>query len=209
MNGAERGPGRPRDPAAERAILDAAFELVARHGVAAVTMSAIIERAGTSSATVYRRWPTKLDLLAAAIAARQPAIADTDTGDLDSDIEVFLRTLTEKMCLRPDDLGDALVADLHRQPALSSAIADTMIAPRLDAVKAILERARNRGEIGEVSPARAYSLLIGSLQHLVQVADETPDEDFIGAAVEGAIAALRAYADPRRTAGGVLDVRTR
>ncbi|WP_169331478.1 TetR/AcrR family transcriptional regulator [Gordonia soli] len=185
--------GRPRDPSADRAILDAAFDLISAHGYAKVTVSAIIARAGTSSATVYRRWPTKLDLVAAAIASRRAEIDDIDTGRMDSDVASFVERLTEVMCLRPADLGDALVAELRREPGLSAAVADTMVAPRLRVIAAILDRARARGEIGEIPVDVAYSLVVGQLQSLTQVSDRALDDSYVSAAIVGATAALRAY----------------
>ena len=38
-----------------------------------------------SSATLYRRWPTKHDLVAAAVASLHPAIV-IDTGSLEGDV---------------------------------------------------------------------------------------------------------------------------
>ncbi|MGC4932105.1 TetR/AcrR family transcriptional regulator [Gordonia sp. DT30] len=201
--------GRPRDPVTERAILDAAFELVVQQGFSSVTMAAIIDRAGTSSATVYRRWPTKLDLVAAAIASRRSVVDDVDTGGLESDIESFLHRLAERMCLRPEDLGDALINDLRGEPGLTAAIAETMVAPRLQVIEAILMRARRRGELAVAPPsAAAYSLVVGPLVHLVQVAGDRPSAEFVTATVAGALAALRGYPVSAASGGPSTGVRS-
>src|SRR5207302_72649 len=56
-------PGRPRSPEADRAIRDATVELLTRDGYANLTMSGVAAAAGVSTATLYRRWRSKLELL--------------------------------------------------------------------------------------------------------------------------------------------------
>jgi AcrR family transcriptional regulator len=51
--------GRPRSEKSKAAILAAAGELLLEHGLDAVSMDVIAERAGVSKATIYRWWPTK------------------------------------------------------------------------------------------------------------------------------------------------------
>lgn len=61
-------PGRPRDPHADEAILAAARDLLAEGGLANLTVEGTAQRAGVAKTTVYRRYPTKLDLAVAAVA---------------------------------------------------------------------------------------------------------------------------------------------
>lgn len=55
--------GRPRDPAADRAILDAARDLLARKGFTGTSMDEIARRAGVGKDTLYRRWKSKEELV--------------------------------------------------------------------------------------------------------------------------------------------------
>ena len=64
--GEERRRGRPRSEEAKRAILRAAFDLLVEQGLAATSMDSVAERAGVSKATIYRRYPSKADLVIAA-----------------------------------------------------------------------------------------------------------------------------------------------
>src|SRR5690625_2117431 len=60
--------GRPRSEAVSRSILEATLDLIAEHGaVADVSVEAVAERSGVSKATIYRRWPSKGALVAAAV----------------------------------------------------------------------------------------------------------------------------------------------
>ena len=62
-------PGRPRDPQADAAILRAARDLMSEGGLANLTVEGTAQRAGVAKTTVYRRYPTKLALAVAAVAA--------------------------------------------------------------------------------------------------------------------------------------------
>lgn len=89
-----RGRGRPRDPAVDEAILDAALQLFIEDGPEKATIEAIAARAGVTRPTVYRRWKDRDALLVAAIArvrekAERPLAAGT------SSLEDVLAWMTE------------------------------------------------------------------------------------------------------------------
>jgi AcrR family transcriptional regulator len=69
MTGKRASPGRPRDPLADSAILGAALELFIERGIDGVSFEEIARRAGVTRPTIYRRWPTKEQILARAIEA--------------------------------------------------------------------------------------------------------------------------------------------
>lgn len=59
--------GPHRDPAVDRAVLEAARSLLVERGYAATSIDAIATRAGVSRPAIYRRWPSKAHLIAKAI----------------------------------------------------------------------------------------------------------------------------------------------
>ena len=61
--------GRPRDERADRAILSAALELMAEHGVDGLRTDDVADRARVGKATIYRRYRSKEELVAAAVGA--------------------------------------------------------------------------------------------------------------------------------------------
>lgn len=83
---APRPVGRPRSASADRAILEAAVTLLAELGVNGVTMSAVVERSGVARATVYRRYPTREALIAAALTRVKGREPFPLSGDLRTDI---------------------------------------------------------------------------------------------------------------------------
>ena len=103
----KRGQGRPRDARVDARVLDATLELLADRGLGALTMEAVAQRAGVSKATIYRRWPSRDHLVAAAFASISEPIAIPDTGNVRDDLmamvtglqERALRSLRRRCCL--------------------------------------------------------------------------------------------------------------
>lgn len=87
------GPGRPRDPGADVAIIRAAIDLLVERGVEQTSMERIAARAGVAKVTVYRRWKSKEDLLAEAIEAMReeiPTVVSQDGASLGQAVEELL-----------------------------------------------------------------------------------------------------------------------
>src|SRR3954453_6438752 len=81
-----RPPGRPRSAEADRAILQAALELLAEDGYRALTMERVRERSGVGKATIYRRYASKAELARTAIAPLNYDLpVPEDTGSLEGD----------------------------------------------------------------------------------------------------------------------------
>jgi len=62
-----RPPGRPRNVAADREIVAATLRLLSREGYDGTSIEAVAAEAGVTRATVYRRYPTKADMVTAAV----------------------------------------------------------------------------------------------------------------------------------------------
>lgn len=145
----EAGPQRRRRGAAlEGALLDAAWAELVATGYEAMTYDAVAERASTSRAVLYRRWPSKRDLAAAAVARVLASIPfDTpDTGSLRDDVVALLHAANDtrariavQLAVRLDGSGD---------DALTLADLRTTVAERSNTrMLTILRRAAERGEI--------------------------------------------------------------
>src|SRR2546425_10207315 len=62
--------GRPRSAEADAAIRQATVDLLVAEGYANLTMSGVAARAGVSTATLYRRWSSKVELGVGVLTAR-------------------------------------------------------------------------------------------------------------------------------------------
>ena len=58
-----RGPGRPRDPSVEVIVRAAVRDSLIEDGFDATTIPAVARRAGIGAPTIYRRWPTQIELI--------------------------------------------------------------------------------------------------------------------------------------------------
>ena len=73
----KRKRGRPRDPGADRRILEAARLVAAELGISGASMSAIADRSGVGKPTIYLRWANRADLMVAAVAdLRAPVVPE-------------------------------------------------------------------------------------------------------------------------------------
>lgn len=172
---------RRRGAELENALLDAAWDELVERGYDAFTIESVAERASTSRAVVYRRWPSKPDLVMAAVAhsgQREPATALPDTGTLRDDMVELLasanRTRAPFGIIATARLG-AYYAETGRSFAQ---LRDTFLAGRPSTVDLLLDRAVARGE---VDPARLVprvrSVAFDLYRHeLLMTLQPVPDE---------------------------------
>jgi AcrR family transcriptional regulator len=185
-------PGRHRSEAVDEAILHATLELLGEHGYAGLTMAAVIERSGVSSATLYRRWTTKQDLVTAAVATLIPAPVNVDTGSLEGDIAAFARGIAQSANRPNESVAEALRLEKGRDPELAASLRERFLRPRLETLKAVFERAKERGEIDTVPPIEwTLSLITGPLYHRRYHLHEPLTPAFVKQTVAWAVRALR------------------
>lgn len=103
--------GRRRGPELERAILDAALEQLSTIGWNALTMEGVAAGAHTGKAALYRRWPSKADLVTDALRTGLPALGEiADRGSIREDLYALCVRMRDVMHSRA---GQALRALLH------------------------------------------------------------------------------------------------
>jgi AcrR family transcriptional regulator len=123
--------GRPRDPSRDEAILAATLDLLGEVGFEHVTVRAIAQRAGAGLATIYRRWPTKEDLVVDAVG-RLPHFAPPSAGADPVEALVGLLTGILELLQGPRrGLIPNLVGQLPHNPALAEALRNRLVRPRL------------------------------------------------------------------------------
>jgi AcrR family transcriptional regulator len=83
--------GRPRDARIDSAVLEATRELLATDGFPATTVQSVARRAGVGASAIYRRWPSRFELIAAAISLDLDRLEVQPTGDLRADVRAFVQ----------------------------------------------------------------------------------------------------------------------
>jgi AcrR family transcriptional regulator len=87
--------GRPRDVSIDNRALEATRRLLIEEGHAATTIQRIAERSGVHASAIYRRWPSRRELIQDAAYAEFPPGSVRPTGDLRRDLRRFLRAYVE------------------------------------------------------------------------------------------------------------------
>lgn len=145
MTTTPRGGSAGRD----RQLLDATLEVLADTGYDRLNLDVVAARARASKATLYRRWPSKADLVVAAFAHAIGHAGDVpDSGSLRKDLLYAVGQICGEM-RRLGDLIAALMPEMRRNPELGAAFDHQFIQPRYATVAEIFRRAADRGELRE------------------------------------------------------------
>ncbi len=180
------------------AIQEALVEELARVGYGRLSIEAVARRAGVGKTAVYRRWPSKLDMVLEVISSVAGAgLPVPDTGSLDGDIELLLRFVARAL---KHPLASQIIPDLLAEAARNEQISDTLTgvlrAAQRDISSLIVDRAVARGELaGVVPPDIAVDLVIGPVYwHLSVIRAPLPSAMITGL-VRAASIALRTAAE--------------
>ncbi len=170
---------RRRGAELEAALLEAAWDELVAVGYERLTYEAVADRAGTSRPVLYRRWPSKRELVLAALGHRAPPLPaePPDTGELRGDVLALLRFVV----VRTRDLApvrEVLAAEQGQTTELSAYMASRNHGPGRDWMRTVLERAARRGEIDAVDtlPDRLVTLPVVLVVHDLFMARRTPTD---------------------------------
>lgn len=144
---AESSPWSPR----EAELLAVTLRLLQEHGYDGLTMEAVAATARASKATVYRRWPSKGELVLAAFieGIRQVAVPP-ETGSLRGDLLRLGEVICEQTHRHATTIRAVLV-EVSRDPALSDAMQHQFLDQRKALIERVLREAVDRGEISEAA----------------------------------------------------------
>lgn len=147
-------------------VLAAALEVFAERGYAGLSIEAVAERANVNKTTVYRRWPKKSDLVAAALfRLKDDEPPAPDLGSLRLDLFELLRHRMQQMS-SPRSLAIRLAVLVSRAEPELDAIIERLRRERPAIPAPIFERAVARGELPRNVDTRLLAeTLIGTLHH--------------------------------------------
>lgn len=148
----------------EAELLAVTLRLLQEHGYERLTVDAVASEGRASKATVYRRWPSKAELVLAAFTEgiRQVAVAP-DTGTLRGDLLRLGEVVCEQARQHASTIRAVLV-EVSRYPALNEAMQHQFIDQRKALVQHVLRQAVERGEIVDAAVTEElWDLLPGYL----------------------------------------------
>ncbi|AXS42038.1 TetR/AcrR family transcriptional regulator [Breoghania sp. L-A4] len=152
--------GARRNPASADAIRDAAEAILCEAGYAGFSIEAVARRARAGKPTIYRWWPSKAALLLEVYHRQKGDVFDPDSGSLEEDVFLFLRSLFRLWRETPaGNTFKSILAEAQTDTAAAEAV-KAYRADRLVHTSRIIERARARGEVrDDVDPLLAADLI--------------------------------------------------
>jgi AcrR family transcriptional regulator len=181
---AQPSPWSPR----EIELLAVTLQLLQQHGYDGLTVDAVAATARASKATVYRRWPSKAELVVAAFieGTRQVAVAP-NTGTLRGDL-LRLGQLVCEQARQHASTMRAVLVEVSRNAALNDAMQHQLLDQRKALIQGILREAVERGEIDEaVISDELWDLLPGYLIFRSILATRPPTRRTVQALVDDVI----------------------
>ncbi|MDF5755652.1 TetR/AcrR family transcriptional regulator [Spongiactinospora sp. TRM90649] len=147
--GTVRTAGRPRSAKAERAIIEAALDLMGEGmTVSELTIEAIATRAGVGKTTIYRRWSNKEDLVVDALATLKAPIPPLPGTSVRDDLVVYLRTVQREAAdPRNRCVMNIAMSESDRHPRLAARVREVTIEPRRAVLRGVLSRGMATGEL--------------------------------------------------------------
>jgi AcrR family transcriptional regulator len=125
-------------------VVTATFDELSRVGYAAMRVEDIAARSGVNKTTIYRRWPTKAELLISAVIESTKRAPSIDTGSLRGDLHA---SLSSAFNLRPYEQGVLRVIQMERSIEAVDALARRMSEGLREMRIAMVRRGIARGEL--------------------------------------------------------------
>jgi AcrR family transcriptional regulator len=178
--------GRRLDRSLDVAIRAAVLQVLAEVGYRRLTMDDVALAARVSKATIYRRWPSKADLLVSIIhEASDETLTVPDTGSLRGDLIALLTALTDILGGPGGGASRALLSAMTDEPALAEAFRRGPLHRWAQAFIAVFERAIRRGEFSPaVLPSMAAEAGSAILLQRWLISGQPVDSDVAQAVVD-------------------------
>ena len=142
-------PRRGRRLSEERTehILGAVLDVLHDVGYDQLRMQDVAERACVGLSTIYRRWPTKQDLVRASLCCDRAAQKFVLTGDARADVKAFLQRLAEDLGGDGAQTLVGFLASLRSEPEIAEVYRSTAVARIHEHLRSLLA-----AELGEDFP---------------------------------------------------------
>ena len=173
----------------EQEFFDAVLEQIRECGYEAVTMEGVAASTRCSKSTLYRQWKTKPQFVVAALRSRRRSrFEGIDTGSLADDLREAARAVG-RWSQNDTKLLQALGHAVTQDAELAQALREAIVYPEIAALKELLRRGVERGEIAADHPALEYipAQMFGVARARPVVDGEYADPDYLVRFVEAAV----------------------
>jgi len=187
--------GRPRDPSADRAILDVATRILQKEGYRNLNIERVAEESGIAKTTIYRRYRDRQDLAAAAVGSLLDAhgvFVISDTGSCREDLKAGFARFRSTGSPSPllTVLG-AVLSEGQGDPQLVERMWHRAFGPHQEAIATVIRRGIERGEVrADLAVGAAVEMLAGAVLARL-IPGNLLDDDWIESVVATAWSGMR------------------
>lgn len=140
--------GRPRDQAVNRAILDAARDLIAEQGYGSFSIEAVAARASVAKQSIYRRWASRgallIDVYMDGLESARP-LPGTGFGP---DFKTLMsQTVQRQRAGAYANVLKGLMIEAQSDADLRALFIAKIVAPRRETLRRVLEQGKETGEL--------------------------------------------------------------
>ncbi len=190
--------GRPRSGRVDHLIQQATRDLLTEGGFDALTMEAVAARAGVAKTTLYRRYPSKAELVFASAIHDVNPIPTGDRGSLTDDLAAVIELVVQSLSTTAaGHAASGILAAIATDESMRQRFRDTFVAAEKVHIKAVLDRAAERGELTSQEERLSADLdllhaeIVGTVLFRVIYLRERADPAFVVAFAEALAAGLR------------------
>jgi AcrR family transcriptional regulator len=170
-----------RSEQARQAVLDAADDLLVERGFAGVTIEGIAARAGVAKQTIYRWWPSKVDiLLDTFIDDMAQELTPADHGDVAADLRAHLGRVARFLTVADSGaVFRALAGQAQHDPEMAARLRADYLTQQRARDRLPLQRAVDRGQLPPGTDLDlALDQLLGPIYYRVLVTGEPVPAEF-------------------------------
>jgi len=139
---------RRRGAELETAIYDAVLQQLSTVGFGAMTIEGVAAAARTGKAAIYRRWPSKEELVADTLDNVLPSLdLPLDTGNVRSDLAAIFTVMLDMMASPAGGAMQALMGELGHDHDFITTLHERVLAPRKAFMTEIMLRGVARGDV--------------------------------------------------------------
>lgn len=169
-------------------VLAETYRQLTQNGLSGVSIDEVSRASGVSKTTIYRHWPSRSTLLIDACSRLGDAYPPPDTGTVRADLHALLTNLAEQLQTAAwASVYPSIIDAAERDPdiaAMQCGLHESFMAP----FHAVVERAKNRGEVQRDRPAAdLIAAVVGALFYRRWFSKEPINADFVEAIVDAVI----------------------
>lgn len=189
-----RTPGRPRSEQARQDILQAAYKLLKTRGFQSVRSHEIARAAGVSSATLYRWWKSKEEVMFDACFEHvKPALAISGDGSALARLHRYVIRATGFLSSEDGEVMARVLTGIHDDKKLRRMFLERYVIPRRQIQRAIIEEAMASGDLKQgTDPELLMDALNGPLFFRWLQGHAPLDRSFAERVIESVIPAFQA-----------------